>query len=361
MNALLSATHLVQWADTRSSQGMMPALVRRLILASVDRAAIHRIDFPAEDSVNRPGVDGTLQVAQRATFVPAGWSVWEMGVDRDPKKKANGDYIKRTNNPGQLIPNRTAFIFVTPRRYQQKHEWVAEKTAENAWAEVRLYDADDLEQWLDICPAVAAWACRSIRTLPDGLRDLQEVWEQWQSRTTPEFVPQLLLAGRNAAVDRVRSWLANPPGCLRVRADSADEAVGFLAAVVQGADELERAWLRSRTVFVSTPDAWRAVAGQQTPVILVAASPTLGSEAQAVRRGHHVFLAYGNESAGVPVDLALPHPRRDEAEAALRTMGIPEGRTRTLVSEARGRVVNLIDLIGGCTNAPHWAAPVIGP
>jgi hypothetical protein len=177
MHALLRANHLVQWADKRSSQGELPALVRRLILASVERSAIQRIDFPAEDSVNRPGVDGMLQVIEGGTFVPPGQSVWEMGVDQDPKKKANGDYTKRTTGPGQVVPSQTVFVFVTPRRWQQKNEWAAEKTCENCWLAVRVYDADDLEQWLETCPAVAAWACRLIRTLPEGLCDLQEVWE----------------------------------------------------------------------------------------------------------------------------------------------------------------------------------------
>jgi hypothetical protein len=362
MNALITATHLVQWADTRSSQGKLPALIRGLILASVDRTAIKGIDFPAEDSVNRPGPDGILQVIQGTMVVPSGQSIWEVGVGADPKEKANGDYSKRTNNPGQFIPGQTAFVFVTPRRYQQKKEWVDEKVSQNVWADIRFYDADDLEQWLETCPAMAAWACRSIRGLPaEGMRDLQEIWEQWQYRTNPELVPQLLMAGRGKAVDRVRSWLANPPACLRVRADSADEAVGFLAAVIQGEEEVERARLRSRTIFVSTPEVWRAVAGQQTPVILLTTLPTAGSDALAVRQGHHVFLAYGNESAGVPVDLDLPHPRRDEAEAALRAMGISEERTRFLVPEARGRVAALIELIGGCVNTPHWAAPAVAP
>lgn len=244
MNTLLTATHLLQWAETRASQGKLPALVRRLILASVDRQAIQRIDFPAEDSVYRPGVDGILQVVYGNAYVPAGQSVWEMGAGEDPEVKANGDYTKRASNPGQLVPSQNAFMFVTPRRWLRKNDWIATKTKENIWAGVRAYDADDLEQWLETCPAVAAWACRLIRTLPEGLCDIREMWEQWQSRTNPELSPQLLLAGRAAAVDRVRLWLANAPSCLRVRADSTDEVLGFLAAVIENENELERTRLR---------------------------------------------------------------------------------------------------------------------
>jgi hypothetical protein len=55
MNPLLTATALVQWADQRRSQDMLPLLIRRLILATVDPI---RIDFASGDSVNRPGYDG---------------------------------------------------------------------------------------------------------------------------------------------------------------------------------------------------------------------------------------------------------------------------------------------------------------
>ena len=83
MNALLNATDLAAWANTRQSQGTLPALVKRLILGTIDRSAIQRMDFPAEDSVFRPGVDGILRVTQGNAFVNAGQSVWEMGVTGD--------------------------------------------------------------------------------------------------------------------------------------------------------------------------------------------------------------------------------------------------------------------------------------
>jgi hypothetical protein len=362
MSNLLGATHLVEWAGTRAAQGTLPALIRRLILASVDRGAIQRFDFPSEDSVYRPGVDGTLQVTQGAPFVPAGQSIWEMGLDRDPRTKANADYRKRTGSAGHVVPSQTSFVFVTARRWLEKTDWVTEKADEHIWNDVRVLDADDLEQWLDTCGAVAAWACRLIRGLPaEGIHDLQDIWERWQYRTTPDLLPQLFLAGRATAAERVRSWLSDPPSRLSVRADSAEEAVAFIAAMVQTVDELEQASLRSRTILVTSPVAWRALSAQHAPLILLASDPTIGSDAQAVRRGHHVFLAYGNQSAGVHVDLALPHPRRNDAEAVLRMMGISSERAGALVAEARGRVTALIDLIGGCRNAPAWAAPAVAP
>ena len=79
MNPLVTATDLVQWADRRAAQGELPLLLRRLVRASV---APQFIDFPAGDSVNRPGYDGTFcATVEGSSHVPAGQSVWEMGTD----------------------------------------------------------------------------------------------------------------------------------------------------------------------------------------------------------------------------------------------------------------------------------------
>jgi hypothetical protein len=336
MTPLLSATNLDRWADERRSQDMLPLLIRRLIMASVNPI---RIDFPSGDSVNRPGYDGFLQTVAGTAFVPAGQSVWEMGTSRNPVQKAEDDFTKRAATSGSVTPAETTIVFVTARRWhgkKGKKDWADEKQAENVWAEVRLYDADDLEQWLDQILPVAAWARRQIVGLPEGLRDVEEVWESWFLRTNPRLTPEVFLAGRNAAVLRIREWLTGTPACLRLRVDSAEEGIGFVAALIETLDEPERERIRSRALLVSTPDLWRAVAGQRQPVILLAASPTLGSDAQAVACGHHVLLAYGNDAAGVPVDLDLPHLRRTDMEDALRRMGNSDDRARDLAGESRG-------------------------
>lgn len=358
MSPLLTATQLVDWADERRAQDTLPLLVRRLVLATVDPL---QIDFASGDSVNRPGYDGFLQTVEGAPLVPAGQSVWEFGVNQSPTSKANEDYATRKANPGEVVPSETTFVFVTPRRWQGKAEWAAEKRAETFWLDVRALDAVDLEQWLDRCHAVAAWARRQIVGMPEGLRDLEEVWELWATRTNPPLAPNLFTAGRGEAVERVRGWLTGQPSCLRLRADSADEAVGFIAAVVQSLDPPARERVLARAVFVATADVWRAVVGTRTPTVLVTDSPDLGSEVQAVNRGHHVAVAYGNESGGVSVDVELAPLRRNEVENALRVMAVPDDRRRELAAESRGRIAALVDLLGGGTAAPRWAAPAEAP
>ncbi|QEL19193.1 hypothetical protein [Limnoglobus roseus] len=106
MNPLLTATQLVHWADTWPAQDALPLLVRRLILGRID--PLH-IDFPAGDSINRPGYDGLLRTAEASSFIPAGQSVWEFGAENNPKRKANEDYSSRTKTPRTVTPAETTF------------------------------------------------------------------------------------------------------------------------------------------------------------------------------------------------------------------------------------------------------------
>lgn len=357
MNPLLTATQIVQWADQRRAQEILPLLVRRLILGTADPL---QIDFPFGDSINRPGWDGFLITTENLLRVPAGSSGWEMGTDKRPKAKADRDYANRKASQASTTHTETTFVFVTARRWTNKANWEKTKRTDRFWRDVIVLDADDLEQWLDRCPPVAVWARRQIGAVPADLRDLEEIWDLWKARTSPQLIPELLTAGRDDHVNFVRKWLVSPPSFIRIRADTADEAIGFIAAVTQSLNETSRDKIRARALVVTTPEDWRAVAAQKTPTILIAAS-SFGSENLAVDRGHHVAVVYGNDSGGVTADITLTHLRQPHLDAALRQMKLPYDQCVHVASESRGRLAAIVDLLGGGIKAPHWAAPVFAP
>lgn len=74
---LVDATDLVQWADRRDSQSVLPQLIRSLILSSSDH--IEKISFAAGEGVSLGGWDGTTIAEESSSFVPKGTTVWEMG------------------------------------------------------------------------------------------------------------------------------------------------------------------------------------------------------------------------------------------------------------------------------------------
>ena len=91
--AWVTALDLERWADTLDVRATLPQLVRRLIRATGHD--IGPIEFPAHEQVQRPGWDGIVEVGQADAFVPAGTSGWEMGVEKNPQKKAEEDFAKR--------------------------------------------------------------------------------------------------------------------------------------------------------------------------------------------------------------------------------------------------------------------------
>ena len=52
----LTRTDLITWADTKDAEGLLPELIRRLILGS--NHTVDSIVLPYGDSIGRSGLDG---------------------------------------------------------------------------------------------------------------------------------------------------------------------------------------------------------------------------------------------------------------------------------------------------------------
>ena len=142
---LVDGTDLAAWANRRDAQEVLPQLLRRLVHATVGR--VIRVGFPAGAGVQLGGWDGVVAAEQGNAFVPDGASAWELSTNQDVKGKADGDYEKRRADPRE--PAQGSYVFVTPRRWGRKDEWAVARRREGVWRDVRAYDADDLEAWLD--------------------------------------------------------------------------------------------------------------------------------------------------------------------------------------------------------------------
>jgi hypothetical protein len=199
---------LHSWGDTLQARQKLPALVRRLIHATVEKPILTR--FPADEGTQRRGWDGVVQVVTGNAWVPSGNSVWEMGTDQSPKSKADDDYSKRTGNAGAVDMANTTFVFVTPRKWEGKTRWCEEKRAEGKWRDVVAWDCDDLEQWLDTAPSPDAWLARLLGKLPLGVRDLSTYWTALAATSDPLLTPAVFLAGRDKAKADLTSALAGP-------------------------------------------------------------------------------------------------------------------------------------------------------
>lgn len=204
-NLLINAMDIQQWADRLDARSQLPRLVRRLIQATAP--SIGRLHFPADEGVQLDGWDGIVTSRDSNAFVPAGVSVWEMGVDKNPKGKADKDYEKRSQNPLGLDPKQTTFVFVTPRRWKNKGDWAKSRRAESQWANVQAYDAGDIETWLEQAPAVHLWLSMLIGKHPQGAWSLDDYWSGWIAKTDPTFSPALVIGGVRPPANE------SSPGC----------------------------------------------------------------------------------------------------------------------------------------------------
>ena len=141
---LVDGTDLDSWANRRDAQSQLPQVVRGLIHATVDAS---RVEFRAGEGVQLAGWDGIVAAEQGNAFVPDGASGWELSTAKDVKTKADHGYETRCENPGGIDPAQSTFVFVTPRRWSGKNDWVNARQGEGKWREVRAYDADNLEEW----------------------------------------------------------------------------------------------------------------------------------------------------------------------------------------------------------------------
>ena len=225
----VSSADIVAWAETVTARYMFPQLVRKLIRA--DAASDAKVGFPTSEDAQLPGWDGIVENPNASAYVPAGNSGWELSTEASPQKKAERDYQNRKIDPLSLSPNSTTFVVVSARKWAKKLEWAATRKKEGFWSDVLVYDAIDLEQWLELCPEVAIWFSAQTGRLPLGVQSLEDFWNEFRLSTDPVMPPNLLVAGRKKEAETVAQWLETGSGVLRVLADSADEALAFVSAV----------------------------------------------------------------------------------------------------------------------------------
>ncbi|HEV2264881.1 MAG TPA: hypothetical protein VGR79_10155 [Stellaceae bacterium] len=348
---------LEHWADLPGCESLLPALVRRLVAATTAVASL--VDIPSGSGINLGGWDGIINVSGGSTYVPDGISAWEMSRRKDIGTKADEDYEKRTTASLGVAPIESTFVFVTPRVWATKRDWVAKRKAEGRWKNIRVYDAQDLAQWLERASAVGAWLVRQIGKLPaSGIMAADEFWENWSLVTKPILTPALVLAGRGEQAKSFEDWITGQPDQFFVKGETKDEAIAFACAVALRLQDARGINFFSRALVVQSADAWRGVSQHPTPLIIIM-DLAEGSPAIAVRRGHHVLVPIGNGDNPNGRGCVLPRLGREEIVKTLGEMGI-RGDGAQALARSTGRSLpvlrrRLIGRAGG--EKPAWATP----
>jgi len=318
---------------------------------------LKQIDFPADEAVRLSGWDGKVLADEASPFVPAGFSVWELGTGQDPRAKANDDYGKRTRNPLGVDPRGATFIFATPRRWPGRDAWIAEKHAEGKWKDVVAFDAESFAQWLESAPAVAAWFAPVAGNMPADARALEVVCDAFRTATKPALDLSGLLIGRDAECAKLIALLQGPPLVIEISATTVAEAAAFVGACIESLAEHERDSLWARAIWIDSSAGLRAIAVSERPMVVVAT----GEFTSLGGTRHHFVKVGANRGSGAGNAIELGAQPVSALIEYFATQGLERNEAYERCQESGGyleRVRHTPLAVSGA--APDWAAPSVG-
>ncbi len=350
-----SSIELENWAAHPESRSQFPLLIRQLIKES--NGSINRIEFSAGADVDLDGWDGRVVATRGTAFVPKGESGWELTTGAD-KSKPGRDFAKRTKDPLGLSPRSAVFVFATLRRWGGKQKWVEAQRARGVWNDVRGYDAGDIVNWLEVCPRTARWLARQLGCVVDGIVSIDEYWPRISHCAMDWIIrPEVFLASRRDAIERLTAWLCGPPTALFLETVSTEDAQDFLAAFVVSRPQTERDDLSTRVVLVKTIDAWNSLLDEPTGLVLVP-TPSLALEAseidEAIRRQHHVLIRHRPGQAQAANVVRLPRANVYELADALVASQMERIAAERAARECAGNLSILRQLVASHSGTPAF-------
>lgn len=265
----ITASQLEQWAKSPTAKLDFPGLVADLARAT--SPDINTIRFPSGDKGQTRGFDGTLLSSVELLNVPEGKSYWEFGTELDYQGKAEKDLENRRGDARGDI----TFVCVSPHTWNKRDlklpDWEAEQQREYGWKAVRLLDGSALEEWLQECPAVAAWHAKNTLELhpPEGARSTDEFWDDYSGKYDPALTEEVVLCARAKQAEQVIDTLLAGQGSISFTADSPDEVIAFTIAAIRRAKPEVRLHLEARTIVIDTMVAGRQlIAGRNMAYLL---------------------------------------------------------------------------------------------
>jgi hypothetical protein len=321
---LITSTDLQNWAEKQESQGELPLLIRRLIINSIGFKNIEFINMPGGDSIWKPGPDG--DIITRVDSILGNRDtrfIIECGQEADYKRKFKEDLSKRMNEL-QNNEGDSAFVFITSRKVKDKDGTLEEvKGLARYSGTCKIFDADDIETWLDFDFATTAWLSDILGKPSYGIKSFDLVWKEWTASTEIPIDENIILAREN---DRRRQenekevniWLdnctrsfdkedikdsyKNRKRCiLKINSASKKESLLFFMASILKSDFSKNKIdaLKSQFVVVENRDKWELLTEHKSSINLIVV-PYFGIPddlGYLINKGFKIFIPYGADDS----------------------------------------------------------------
>ncbi len=317
----IKANDIEAWASSKIASRTRLAVFLRTLIHSVGQG-LARVDFPGNDDAERPGWDGSIEATEATPWIPLGLSGWEFGVSKDIKTKADGDYDKSVKAVAADVRGETTFVFVTPRRWAGKIAWAEARSAEGRWKAVLVYDASDLEQWVEQSIAGQAWFANETERPSREVRTLGKCWKDWADVASPPLSGKLFGSALEGNLRVLRDRTLNPVGGPTIiAADSVGEALAFLAQAFDAEADLELGKLRDRVLVFDKPGVLPSLAQGSPAFIPVATNRTVERELAVLLPSAASIAIYPRNAANPEPHIVLEPAGYEPFRAALEAMG----------------------------------------
>ncbi|MFE8920975.1 hypothetical protein [Streptomyces rochei] len=328
--------------DLRKARGdagfdtVLPLLIRRLIAETA--SGLESLDMPGGSGTAVGGYDGIVTASGPSAFVPEGTSVWELSVGGG-NSKAEDDYEKRIKGPKGLATQDVTYVEVVLDTWRDARAWAERHTEDGRWREVRGYNLDGIDLWLEQAPATTAWlAARLGKALP-GVRSLDSWWtDSWLRSTRIPLDRTVVLAGREKAAADFGALLATGRSVTTLGGDlRPDEVCAFVAAALEQEGILGTSQVGARVLFVSDKSGIEQLVTQRQPLILVLADPALARDIPEQQPHQLVWAAM----PGARCDVKVPRLHSQVIESLLLSNDMPRERAARLGALGRRSLLAL--------------------
>lgn len=354
----IKANQIEQWVSHNIPARSRLSVFLRTLVHSTGRG-LTKVEFPGNDDAELPGWDGFVEAGEGTPWVPAGRSGWEFGINEYIKAKADHDFEKSVMALGQKERKEITFVFVTPRRWRGKSTWAKAARAKGQWKAVRVYDASDLEQWIEQSLPGQAWFASETHLPAQDVRSLDKCWIDWANVSTPPLAGELFNSAIDAAKRTMLSRLSGQPdGPIVIAADSTEEALAFLAQLLgeRGGEEL--AAYRDRVLIFDKPGVLPRLAQGAQTFVPVAFTREVEREFAVHAKSMHSIVVYPRNTTSTEPHIVLEPANYETFNKALEKMGKSRDEISRLADESGRSLTVLRRRVSKvpAVQTPDWAA-----
>ncbi|ANU15692.1 hypothetical protein BBI11_00670 [Planococcus maritimus] len=327
----IKARQIEQWANSQiESRSLLPVLLRKLVHSTGGN--LSHVNFPGYDNGQRKGSDGFVKAGVATPWIPEGESYWEFGTDQKINSKAEADYNARLTTVDPTVRANSTFVFVTPRNWPGNKTWETQKNEESDWKAVRVFDASDLEQWLEQSIPAQVWFAEQLDLPISGYETLEMVWDRWSNASDPPLTTAIFTSSIVASRDLFKEWINNSPSRpFVVAADSKGEALAFLSCLFE---EEEFQHLKDVATIFRSPEALRTLVKSTVPFIPIIHSEDTEREILNAHLRLHCIIIRPRNAVDVEADVRLDILNYPSFKNALISMGVEEEEVPRLARES---------------------------